>query len=245
MKCVSHTKDSTMRCVHSILVLSITIILSISPAFAERDPGPGPASTVGMELYDYTQNAQPPSIGPNGLNNQYADGMNLYQYIGSNPVNWLDPTGTLKELKTITIKRKKFEGIYVGWGHWWVELNGRTSFGWWPVKLDVTVREAWHGVPGEINGVTNHGGTATRDPYHGEKADITFHPFRTEGQTKGMYWPIKNKPCRCVSENDIRICIQNFKEDWKKIPIWRFLDRSCWHFQWKMMKACCMTEKDK
>ena len=32
---------------------------------------------------------------PNGTG-QYGDGMNLYQYVGSNPVNWVDYTGNDK-----------------------------------------------------------------------------------------------------------------------------------------------------
>lgn len=39
----------------------------------------------------------PPHIGQNGLNNQYEDGMNLYQYVGSNPVVYVDPSGLFKQ----------------------------------------------------------------------------------------------------------------------------------------------------
>ncbi len=59
-------------------VVVITVTTLATPAFARRDPGAG-----GMALYNY--GPTPPRIGQAGLNNQYADGMNLYQYVQSNP----------------------------------------------------------------------------------------------------------------------------------------------------------------
>jgi hypothetical protein len=71
--------------------------------FLQRDPGAGasgparigaagPAMGGGFAQRDPI--TQPPNrVGHAGLNNQYADGMNLYQYVGSNPVNWVDYTG--------------------------------------------------------------------------------------------------------------------------------------------------------
>jgi len=69
-----------------IAALAIAVIATATPAFAMRDPGAG-----GMALYNY--GPQPPRIGQAGLNNQYADGMNLYQYVKSSPVSGLDPSG--------------------------------------------------------------------------------------------------------------------------------------------------------
>lgn len=58
--------------------------------FTSRDPGAGNANRIG---------AGGPAVGggfiprdPTGTN-QYADGMNLYQYVGSSPVAATDPTG--------------------------------------------------------------------------------------------------------------------------------------------------------
>jgi len=50
--------------------------------FMQRDPGPG-----GMF------GSMPSRIGRASIADQYADGMNLYQYVGSNPVNRVDPLG--------------------------------------------------------------------------------------------------------------------------------------------------------
>lgn len=91
--------------------------------FTSRDPGPGAsmATRVGMAgpavvgsflqrdmLDPYASNGSMPVglaepsapvadghvlMGDHRLNNQYIDGMNLYQYVRSNPVMLVDPTG--------------------------------------------------------------------------------------------------------------------------------------------------------
>jgi hypothetical protein len=73
--------------------LAIAVIATATPAFAMRDPGPG-----GMAMYNY--GPQPPRIGQAGLNNQYADGMSLYQYVRSNPCSHTDPHGLLSSDNT-------------------------------------------------------------------------------------------------------------------------------------------------
>ena len=80
-----------------LAALTLTaIVATTSPVLATRDPGPGPgpASSSGMALYNYGPKAPtPPRVGQAGLNNQYADGMNLYQYVASNPVRYHDFSG--------------------------------------------------------------------------------------------------------------------------------------------------------
>ncbi len=82
-----------------LTVLVLTIVAATAcPVLATRDPGPGPgpARSSGMALYNYRPKAPtPPRIGQTGLNNQYADGMNLYQYVRGNPVKHLDPSGRI------------------------------------------------------------------------------------------------------------------------------------------------------
>lgn len=50
--------------------------------FMQRDPGPGG-----------TSGSMPSRVGHAGINRQYADGMNLYQYVRSNPIRYVDFTG--------------------------------------------------------------------------------------------------------------------------------------------------------
>ena len=77
---------------------------------------PGGPTRTGMALYTYGSKrpaaplpmsarrgiVTPPRIGQTGLNNQYADGMNLYQYVGSNPAVYVDPSGLLKSYQCCT-----------------------------------------------------------------------------------------------------------------------------------------------
>ena len=74
------------------VLAATTIFATADKASAMRDPGAG-----GATMYNYSGHAPtPPRIGQNGLNEQYADGMNLYEYVGSNPANGLDPLGLWK-----------------------------------------------------------------------------------------------------------------------------------------------------
>jgi hypothetical protein len=79
--------------------------------FAQRDPMPAGPTRIDTALYGHGVRqpvapfttparpgaAMPPRIGQNGLNNQYADGMNLYQYVGSNPTGFVDPSGLFRK----------------------------------------------------------------------------------------------------------------------------------------------------
>ncbi|MBL7222012.1 MAG: hypothetical protein ISS69_18030 [Phycisphaerae bacterium] len=58
--------------------------------FISRDPGPGDSPHPGTSAP--APNTHFPPRDPTGTN-QYADGMNLYEYVRSDPVNRVDPTG--------------------------------------------------------------------------------------------------------------------------------------------------------
>jgi len=63
------------------------------------------------------------------------------------------------------------------WGHWWIELNGDESYGWWPNPCPMGWRGALLGTGGVLNGIgTTDGATSTRDAYHGDEPDHWFHP---------------------------------------------------------------------
>lgn len=63
------------------------------------------------------------------------------------------------------------------WGHWWIELHGEESYGWWPDPCPMGWRGALLGTGGVLNGIgTTDGATSTRDAYHGDEPDHWFHP---------------------------------------------------------------------
>jgi hypothetical protein len=63
------------------------------------------------------------------------------------------------------------------WGHWWIELDGEESYGWWPSPCPMGWRGALLGSDGCLNGIGgDNEGTLTRDAYHGEEPDHWFHP---------------------------------------------------------------------
>ena len=63
------------------------------------------------------------------------------------------------------------------YGHWWVEIDGVESYGWWPAVRPVSIGSALRGVPGVLNGLGGPaGGSPIVDPRHGEPPDHAFHP---------------------------------------------------------------------
>jgi len=126
--------------------------------------------------------------------------LHRYLYANQSPISMSDPTGkmTLVEVSiaitisgilstilienifdvkvtTITMKRINPHKDAHGnkdYGHWWTELIGGESYGWWPDR-QVGLLETVGGVPGDLNGQNAFGGTSTRDPYHGQTAEIT------------------------------------------------------------------------
>lgn len=85
----------------TVALATAALVATANRALAMRYPGPGPdpAQGGGMALYEYGSQTpaaaapQPPRIGQSSLNNQYMDGMNLYQYVRSNPIVGVDPDG--------------------------------------------------------------------------------------------------------------------------------------------------------
>lgn len=123
----------------------------------------------------------------------------------------------------IKIKRIQMLRHADEYGHWWVEVDGKESFGWWP-KEGVSKTETVSGVPGELN----RGGS--RDPHHGDKADVEFHPMVAED----------------VTEDEIRHRLKDFAlsygGDWQ----WAVgYGQNCHSFQRELMsKVGLVNERD-
>lgn len=88
---------------------------------------------------------------------------------------------TLRVVTSVVVKRIEAR-LWSRYGHWWVEVDGTSSYGWWPRPTPMTLRRVLLGGPGELNAVSSPSvkGTATRDPYHGEDADFSFCPLGSQ-----------------------------------------------------------------
>lgn len=86
----------------------------------------------------------------------------------------LKKTKTNTKMPGIVVKRNHIHLLGNDkYGHWWTEMKGTKSYGWWP-KNKVDLKGTLFGVPGELNGQTSFGGTPTKDPHHGDTPDETL-----------------------------------------------------------------------
>src|SRR5487761_1832515 len=89
-----------------------------------------------------------------------------------------------RRLPFVVVKRNipRFRDSY---GHWWIEVDGTESYGWWSMRRPLSVPQVIVGTHGTLNGVGGDvvGGTLTTDPRHGEDADFAFHPLLLNGKS--------------------------------------------------------------
>jgi hypothetical protein len=134
-----------------------------------------------------------------------------------------------REVEFITVKRSnpRFLRTY---GHWWVEVDGVESYGWWADRCPIRIRDLLVGTNGLLNGVGGScpGGTATTDPHHGEDADYHFHPTLVAA----------------LSDDDVRNAIRTFAHAYR--GRWRYSLTStrsgCHGFQLGLLDAAGLIE---
>jgi len=114
------------------------------------------------------------------------------------------------------------------YGHWWVELDGEESYGWWPSRSPLGDTGVIRGTPGTLNGLgVCSDGTPTRDPNHGLLADYEFHPVLIRRQ----------------SDENVRARIRHFAADFA--GEWRWSTRptmNCRLFQLALMDAAGLVD---
>ncbi len=138
---------------------------------------------------------------------------------------------TPRVLPYVTIKRTN---PHVGdtFGHWWVEIDGTESYGWWPDRCPIRVRDFFFGGKGTLNGMGGScgGGTTVTDPHHLEPADHSFHPTL-----------VVRKRDRRVRA-DLRAFAQRFTGGWR----WSTKPTSdeCRSFQLRLLEAAGLEEGD-
>ncbi len=119
------------------------------------------------------------------------------------------------------------------WGHWWVEIDGEESYGWWPKPCPLGFWRVITGSRGTLNGLgTKTPGTPTRDPYHGDEPDHSYHPTLV------------------VAKSDDQVCAEirafahsyvgGFRWNWWWL---RKPAENCRTFQWGLFRAVGLVER--
>jgi hypothetical protein len=133
-----------------------------------------------------------------------------------------------RELSLITVKRTNPR--FGRFGHWWVEIDGVESYGWWPGRCPLRVRDFLPGGGGALNGLGGScaGGNSSRDPHHLESAEHEFHPVLTA-----------RKSDRRV-RSEIRSFASGFDGGWR----WSSKPQTddCRTFQVRLMRAVGLAE---
>ena len=129
--------------------------------------------------------------------------------------------GAPRTLLYVSVKRDNtsWRSLY---GHWWLELDERESYGWWPAVVPLRAVDLLRGTGGILNGIGLLGlqGTWYRDPNHGLKAMHAFHPTLTLA-----------KPDEQV-RREIRSFAHGYRARW------------CWHWTSKRSSGTCRAFQD-
>ncbi len=145
-----------------------------------------------------------------------------------------------RELKRIVFKRKdilwgKIIGSQVGvdvgeadlYGHWWVEIDGKEAYGWWP-DGQVSFKKTIQGVDGILNWGDD------QDPHLGDSGNEEFSPVIDADDPR--------------TTDEIIACIRNFANSYAAThPKWSYPARgnmgNCHTFQEDMIKHCNINRK--
>jgi hypothetical protein len=115
------------------------------------------------------------------------------------------------------------------YGHWWTEIDGSESYGWWPDHCPVTTKETFLGTGGELNGGKGCGRTTPKqDPHHGEvPTDADFNPVLTVPK----------------ADADVRREIHDFVGSYSGEWRWTFgFGQNCRSFQKSLMTTVGLVE---
>jgi hypothetical protein len=115
-------------------------------------------------------------------------------------------------------------------GHWWLEVDDTESYGWWPDRCPLRVRDFFFGASGTVNGLDGscRGGTTMTDPHHGEPAQHSVHPTL-----------IARKSDRQV-RSDIRAFARSFTGEWRYST--KPTSNDCRSFQMQLLHAVGLEE---
>jgi hypothetical protein len=117
-------------------------------------------------------------------------------------------------------------------GHWWVEIDGVESYGWWPGRCPLRMRHFLFGGRGALNGTGGacSGGSTSRDPHHHDSAEHSFHPVLTARK----------------SDRRVRAEIRSFATAYDAGWRWRVRPETddCRTFQVRLMRAAGLADPE-
>lgn len=152
---------------------------------------------------------------------QYDDGVNLYQYCKSDPVNYVDPWG-LKAIRECDCLAKRVKGKF---GHEWLECGG-SSWGFYP--------------PGIVSSPDPHRGKHRHD-------ELIIWGISKKRFGRLKYGSKKGTKCKCASCSDIMSCISDYARyahDEIDYGIWGVdgwtRHYTCRTFVKKALSKCCL-----
>ena len=134
-----------------------------------------------------------------------------------------------REVPWLMVKRMR-PRLGDAYGHWWVELDGVESYGWWPRNGHLWPLTLLAGTQGRLNGSRGRrlAPTVKLDPRHGDRADYEFHPTLVVRKSD---WRVRR---------DVRTFSRSFEGDWR----WRVKRAStnCRSFQLGVLDAAGLIE---
>lgn len=136
-----------------------------------------------------------------------------------------------REVPWLVVKRMR-PRLGDAYGHWWVELDGAESYGWWPRHGQLWPLTLLVGTQGRLNGSTKRrlGHAPKVDPRHGDSADHEFHPTLVVRQSD---WRVRR---------DLRTFSRSFEGDWRWTP--KRASTNCRSFQLGLLEAAGLVESE-
>jgi RHS repeat-associated protein len=153
---------------------------------------------------------------------QYLDGMNLYQYVRSNPINYVDPYG-------LCAIREYMEHPLVGGGipHKGILVGLNTDYDFGPGV-------SW--MPGLVPGVCPW-------PFGGPTwgSTVTWDLEIKKTSEKIKYGHPDRPLCCCATCGDVQKCVRRTCAEWNGTGFWPW--RNCWSFVSAAKSNCCLKRK--
>jgi hypothetical protein len=136
-----------------------------------------------------------------------------------------------RTVRFITVKRIN-PRVGDTFGHWWIEMDGVESYGWWPARRPVGLRVFLFGTRGTLNGgrVFGDGRPSARDPHHLDTAQYEFHPRLLVRKTDRQV------------RHDIRSFAESFESRWRWSA--RPTTRDCRRFQLALFDAVGLDDRE-